>query len=219
MLLETNLYNPFNDHRTHVSFRACTVRSAISEAPGFIEVLPRHDDNRAASSLEKRSVELEALPWGSTTLKTDETSISSAFTDLASFLVENRNLPTIFASRRDVRIGFYVGPGIDLGSVADIVNAFAHTTGPFQARRAVHWCGAPSGSDDSRSFGLILDINGDISAIQSALATWATGHCLQDDNGDKMACSAAQAHAITFRPNLGMDVGPWHNDAGSAKQS
>ncbi|KAI1123371.1 hypothetical protein F5Y10DRAFT_286254 [Nemania abortiva] len=201
ILFETNLYNVFNDSRTHIGFRACMVQSAVVEAPDFIEVLPRHD-NRAVSNLQKRSVELEALSWGSIMPGADETSISLAFSDLRSFFAKKSSMSPVFASRRNVSIGFYAGPDIDFGSISEVVDAFAYGEGPFQSRRAVQWCGDSNGSTNKQYFGLVLDIHGDISVIQSALASWAAGDCLQGGYGDTSWWSAdSPSILITLLPS------------------
>ncbi|KAI1775411.1 hypothetical protein F4818DRAFT_416512 [Hypoxylon cercidicola] len=186
ILFETNLYNAIDDPGSHVGFRACTVRNTAIEAPDFIQVLPRRYEKEGGSNPQKRAV-VEALSWGPPTSGGDEASVSSAFADLKSY-VENAqgDLTALFASRLNVMVGFYVGPGIDFGSLAAVMDAFAHATGPSQTRRAIQqWCGgAVNGSADRQSFGLIMDMEGNISAIQSALASWAAGKCLQGDQGD-----------------------------------
>ncbi|KAI1108458.1 class 5 chitinase 1 [Nemania sp. NC0429] len=184
IVFETNLYNAFDDAKSHTSFRACTVQNNAVEAPDFVQVLPRQDVNKTGPNPQNQSP-VEALSWGQTASDVENTSISAAFADLKGLLVKKSDLSALFASRRNVVIGLYVGPGIDIGSVTEVVDAFAHATGPFQPRRALQWCGGASGSAESQSFGLILDTRGDVSAIQSALATWAAGKCLQENQGDK----------------------------------
>ncbi|KAI0122362.1 class 5 chitinase 1 [Daldinia grandis] len=181
ILFETNLYNAFNDTKSHIGFRACVAHNFAFEASDFVQALPRQDKHEPILGAQKRSNTIKALSWGQTTPKVDTTSISSVFADLQDFWPLKGNISSLFVSRRNVVVGFYVGPGIDVRSVADVVDAFAHTAGPFQSRRAVQWCETTNRSTNAQSFGLILDIYGDIPAIQSALASWSAGSCLQGD--------------------------------------
>jgi chitinase len=185
ILFETNLYNAVDDSLSHVSFRACTAQGALIEPPNFIQVLPRNDGIEGDSKLQNRIV-VEALSWGPTSSDADVASVASVFTDLKSYMENTQgSLSAVFASRRNIVVGLYAGPGIDFGSIAGVMDAFSHAVGPFQTRRAIQSCGAVNGSADRQSFGLVLDTHGDISATQSALGGWAAGKCLQGDQGDR----------------------------------
>lgn len=71
------------------------------------------------------------------------------------------------------------------------MGAFVHQPGPYQTRRAVQWCSPVNGSADRQSFGIVLDLQGNISAVQSAMASWAAGECLPADGDDRKSWSAS----------------------------
>jgi len=196
VFFETNLYNAFNKTNNHISFRACTAHTAASTAPDFIQIVSRRriaDDSRPLKS----SVPLDALSWGPATSTSDAPSVTSALADVRDFLTGNSSISTLFAGRGNTVIGFYAGPGIDLTSVGDAVDAFTRAGGPFRARRVVQWCGPPSGDANRQSFGLILDTNGDLSGVQSAMAHWASGTCLEGSHDDNSWWSAGSVSIST----------------------
>ncbi|KAI1421435.1 hypothetical protein F5Y12DRAFT_767687 [Xylaria sp. FL1777] len=215
VLFETNLYNPFNRTDSHVSFRACTAQVTTVMNPDPVQVVLRHniaEDSRSP----KRSAALDALSWGPVTSTVDAFTVASTLTDFRNFLAVNSNTSALFASHGDIVVGFYAGPGIDLTSISDAVTAFARAGGPFQTQRVVQWCGPPSGDANRQSFGLILDTNGDLSSVQSAMAHWAAGTCLEgshDDNSWWSAGSVSISTTLTSSTSTVEGRGPVANRA------
>ncbi|KAI8966243.1 class 5 chitinase 1 [Daldinia sp. FL1419] len=197
VIFETNLYNAFNDTKSHIGFRACTAQNSAPGDLNFVQVLSRQDKHDPVPEVQKRSNTVKSLSWGQIISNVDTASISSAFASLQRSLALNGNISSLFVSRRNVVIGFYAGPGIEIRSAAKVVDVFAHTTGPFQSRRAVQWCGNPDRSTNTQSFGLILDFYGDIPAIQTALANWSSGACLQGDQSGEAWWPASSPSILT----------------------
>lgn len=184
VLFEMDLYTAVNDSQTHISFRACTAQNAVLQTHDFAQVRPRYDWKERIGELQKQAA-VEALSWGPRNSDIDGTSVSSAVTELTNYAKRNpARPPTMFSRREDAVAGFYIGPGIDVESATAVMDAFANTTGAQETGRAVQWRGAVNGTANRQSFGLSLNTQGDVSAVQSALAKWAAGEFLQGDQSD-----------------------------------
>ncbi|KAJ8120461.1 hypothetical protein ONZ43_g2835 [Nemania bipapillata] len=173
ILFETSLYNAIDDPNSHLSLRACTTSPGNLESRALIRAV-------------------ETLAWGETSSSVDGTSIVSTLVTLQQHMKPPQEVTTsMFISQRDIIAGFYVGPGIDAKSADAVVDAFVHQPGPYQARRAVQWCSPVNGSADRQSFGIVLDLQGNIAAVQSAMASWAAGECLTGGGDGRKPWSAS----------------------------
>ncbi|KAF2966983.1 hypothetical protein GQX73_g6604 [Xylaria multiplex] len=185
ILFETSLYNAIDDPNSHLSLRACTASPSNLES----QVVFRGENGIASFP---RTAAVEALTWGETASIIDGNSITSTLAPLQQHMETHQEVTTsMFVSRRDIIAGFYVGPGIDATSADAVMDAFVHQPGPYQTRRAVQWCSHVNGSADRQSFGIVLDLQGNISAVQSTMAGWAAGECLPADGDGRKSWPAS----------------------------
>ncbi|KAJ9374868.1 CAZyme family GH18 [Paecilomyces variotii] len=183
VLFDMNLYNPVDDPQRHITIRACT--AAV--------------DGRVKATATGRA---DALSWGNLDSDIDidsDSDTSILTTQLAAYVQSNPWVSSLLASGGGAVAGIYIGPGIDVSSAVDVVRQ----SKPHA--QTVQYCG----TDNSQFFGIVLDTQGNISSVQAALATWASGHCLADRNSSNSSSSSnAKIKLLPVKPVRSSSIAP-----------
>lgn len=182
VLFDMNLYNPVDDPQRHITIRACT--AAV--------------DRRVKATATGRA---DALSWGNLDSDSDsdigsDSDTSILTTQLAAYVQNNPWVSSLLASGDGAVAGIYIGPGIEVSSAVDVVRQ----SKPHA--QTVQYCG----TDNSQFFGIVLDTQGNISSVQAALATWASGHCLADSNSSSRS-SDTKINLLPVKP-LSLSITP-----------
>lgn len=218
VLFQTNIYNDISDPKTHVYFRACTASGGTIFSDGRTGVKSEKD---AAIGLTKRQAlsvnstapaptALTLTSWGQDGA-TDPGEAKAAVDALRSYLqsafegTTGSNSNVIFARKRSVVAGMYVGSQVDKTSAASAINSFGAQIeqGRTPARLAAQTCGSSNQTISPQYFGVTFDGTGSTANVQKALRSWSDAECIAGESSEEW-----QSVSLKFVSGTGISVKP-----------
>jgi hypothetical protein len=191
MLLDFSIYQPIDDPGTNVYIRACTASAkSTQDAPPVVDNIP---NPKTTSHLNRRSLEDVAacaaigtevkstLQIAATTgnTKADDNETATLLDRMLPYFEakDNCNENSIFSHSNKTVVGIYIGSGLGKPTVASALKALAErlrSDGSVPGQVVAQLC---EQRQRSQVFGIAVDTNGDLAAVQKKLAAWAEGTC------------------------------------------
>lgn len=178
MLLDFSLFTSLRKDET---IRACTASSAVTLSVSSVGNTTNDASCLPSGSLTKAQESLQ-LAFNKTSTPATLEDFDAASRQLAAALSQrddsNCTDTTSFAYSNSVALGLFAGPGVH-GIPASVLQQFIakiKSTG-FSNSVVVQLC-AKGGRSSKYSFGIAASGDRDVTFVQDAVATWASGECI-----------------------------------------
>jgi len=210
VLLDLNLYNEDTDPT--VAVRTCSIQGSPSSAKLLKrQQLVPNGEVSVKSSFDFKNSTSDVTVFrhnGSTrnTTAASTTDIVAAASALADHLqAEANGKPSyLFAKSGNAILGVHAGSQIDMKTVGSFIQEFAKRVSSANFDQAAgQLCG--NGSLSTQIFGIFVDTQNDLGAVQDAVRAWNDAECIADTWGTKESWKNAPLGTI---PGNEVMVGP-----------
>lgn len=180
ILFQMNIYNPVNDPSSHIYYRACTAsRSARPSGNRRRQLL-------AVSGSSEAPGLVELVEIGTGTSQGNWQAAQAAVSALKVYLEGSRSATSIvFARSANVIGGLHAGSQVDRQSASAALSQYGSriNAGSLSQQLVAQACKSSTLNEtiSPQFFGIILDAQGDISNVQSALRSWNDAECIPGD--------------------------------------
>ncbi|KAJ6024917.1 hypothetical protein N7540_005714 [Penicillium herquei] len=167
MLLDFNIFNALNDSNTHSTIHTCSVSSLGTLNDSTTDLLTR----QATAG----QFDYQLGSWGAQSTVSDD-EVSAVLEGIEVYMKGNLQKSEIFGYSGQISAGIYLGSDFsrpeNVESLIQKVLSFSQQES-FGAMVLQH-----CGQDSEVTFGIALDLNGDLSAVQSYVQEWHSGQCV-----------------------------------------
>lgn len=189
VVFQTNIYNKIDDPDTQVYFRACTAsggtiitdpQAGITSRSGHAGNLNRRQ-NLAVNDTAPSVPQLTLTTWQDGRI--EASAAQDAIQALQRYAEATTSDTTlIFARKRPVVAGMYIGSQIDKASAGNVLDDFSDRIGQGNGQRlAVQVCSATNISS-AQYFGVAIADTDGVAAVQDALRNWNEAQCVDGDS-------------------------------------
>ncbi len=219
VLLDLNLYNRVDDPTPLLAIRSCAVQGSPSALRPRQLLAPPSGSNVSSTifDLRNRTTDIDIFrdaDGGATDY--DGNTVVAAAAALANHLRSEPNggRTTLFSENGNVIMGVYAGRQIDMQSVSEIIQEVAQRVASSKVKQAAAQV-CQEGYLNTQIFGVFLNTEHDLAAVQDAVRAWNDAECIGESWGEKEVWQKA---ALATIPGSEIEVGPDADDEGSLEK-
>lgn len=172
MLIEMTIHNPIDDPNTQSPIYACSTQNGLSPAGS-------PSTSSCDESFEQTLVNFQMGSLGSvdSEVATAQSQVLDVINSTTAYLASSTNYAGshIFSASQDAAAGLYVGDAIhNVGAADSILTAFEAVLSQGLGHQMIlQHCGSTA----KNTFGVAINMDGDLAAVQRHVRTWSQGGC------------------------------------------